>query len=90
MPVFDQSTKVGRKVKDPGSDKSLPDGKSLSYGAMTSTSGLAGATGIDCKLVHGDRFQVIDEKMTESIGGDEKTTISGNETHTVMGDESRD
>jgi hypothetical protein len=84
MPVFDKSTKVGRKVKDPGTDKTLPVEKALSYSAMTSTGGLAGATGIDCKLVHGERFQVIDANMTESVGADEKTTITGSETHTVM------
>lgn len=83
MPVFDKSTKVGRKVKDPSSDKTLPSGKALSYGAMTSAGGLAGATGIDCKLVHGDRYQVIDAKMTETIAADEQTTIGGNENHLV-------
>lgn len=83
MPVFDQSTKVGRKVKDPTTDKTLPSEKSLSYGAMTSTTGLAGATGIDCKLVHGDRFQAIDAKMTETIGASESTSIGTTETHNV-------
>jgi len=84
MPVFDKSTKVGRNVSDPGSDKSLPDGKSLSYGAMPSSGGLAGATGVDCKLVHGDRWQQIDGNFTEQTNSNVKTTILADETRNVV------
>ncbi len=85
MPVFDKSTKVGRKVNDPGTDKSLPGGKALSYGAMTSATAVAGTTGLDCKLVHGDRWQQIDGSFTEQTNSNVKTTILADETRNVIG-----
>ena len=83
MSVFDGSTKTPLRVSDPLTDKNLSAPGSLSFGGMTSTSGLASCTGIDAKLVHGDRWQQIDNNMTEIIGINEKTTIGNNETHTV-------
>ncbi|MGD0578553.1 MAG: hypothetical protein ABSC08_06460 [Bryobacteraceae bacterium] len=86
MPVFDKATKVGRKVKDPLTDKTLPNGKALSYGAMTTPAALAGTTGNDCKLVHGDRWQEIAGNMTEHYTLDVKTTIDQNWNTTVNQD----
>jgi hypothetical protein len=85
MPVFARNTITGRKVKDPGTDKSLPDGKSLAYNAMTTVTALATTTGIDCKLVHGDRWQEIAGNMTELYDMNVTTTIDQNWTITVNG-----
>ena len=85
MSVFDASTKTGREVKDPLSDKTLPPPASLSWKAITTPTALAGTVGIDCKLVHGDRFQQIDKSMIENYGGSVTSTIGGSQTRTVMG-----
>ncbi len=85
MPVFDGTTKVGRAVKDPATDKNLPDGKALSYSAMPTTTALAGTTGVNCKLVHGDRWQEILGNMTEHYTLSVTSTIDQNWTITVNG-----
>jgi len=87
MSVFDASTKTGREVKDPLSDKTLPPPASLSWKTITTPAALAGTVGIDCKLVHGNRFQQIDQSMTENYGGNVTTTIGSNQTRTIGGDQ---
>ena len=64
MAVFSGDVKVGRAVKDPGTDKSLPAPGSLSYGAIASTSALAACPGTDAQLIHGDKWIKIDAKQT--------------------------
>jgi len=93
MPVFDKTTKTARNVADPGTDKNLPDGGALTYGAMTTLTALAGTTGVDCKLVTGDRWQEIAGNMTEhytlivtsTIDQDWNTTVNRNWTINVNG-----
>ncbi len=70
MRVFARDTKTARKVKDPGTDRTLPALKSLTYTAIDTPGALAEVTGLDCKLIHGDRQQWMD--------GDSKTTVEGN------------
>jgi len=85
MGVFDNTVKIGRRVGDPLTDKKLDDPGSLSWGSITSVSGLAQTTGVDCKLVHGDRWQEIDGNMTEHYTNNVKTTIDQNWTIKVNG-----
>lgn len=70
MAVFAKNTLTVRKVKDPGTDRKLPALKSLTYSAIDTPGALAEVTGLDCKLIHGDRQQWLD--------GDSKTTVEGN------------
>ena len=80
MPVFDRSIKVPRAVPDPKTDKNLPPPQALSWGAIKSVSALAGTTGVDAKLVHGDRYQVIDANLTTNIAVNEIYDIGNNQT----------
>ncbi|HUA20139.1 MAG TPA: hypothetical protein VMB25_15430 [Bryobacteraceae bacterium] len=75
--------KTPLRVTDPGTDKTLPSGGSLSYGAIASPGGLAGGSGIDGKLVHGDRWQTIDQNQTTMITGNDILSITGNQTVTI-------
>ena len=56
---------------------------SLSAKGMTSGKGLAGTTGTDVKLNHGDRWQEIHGKQTENIHKELETHIYQNETWTI-------
>src|SRR5579872_7403458 len=85
MGVFDNQTKIGRRVPDPLTDKSLGDDGLLPWNSITSASGLQGTNGIDCKLVHGDRWQEIQGNMTEHYTNNVKTTIDQNWTIKVNG-----
>jgi hypothetical protein len=85
MPVFDNSVKTPLRVTDPGTDKTMPDAGSLAYGSMTGATALAGTTGIDCKLIHGDRWQEIKGNMTEHWTGNVNTNIDQNWTIQVNG-----
>jgi hypothetical protein len=85
MGVFDNSVKVGRRVKDPLTDKKLAGSGSLSWGSITTVTGLAQTTGVDCKLVHGDRWQEILGNMNEHYTLNVNTTIDQNWTIQVNG-----
>ena len=85
MGVFDNSVKIGLRVNDPGTDKSLSPPGSLSWGGITTVGALSGTTGVDCKLVHGDRWQQIIGNMTENYTGNVNTTIFQDWTILVMG-----
>ena len=76
MGVFDNSTKIGVRVQDPGTDRSLTPSGALSYPSINTPGALAGTTGIDCKLVHGDRWQQILGNMTENYAGNVNTNIA--------------
>jgi hypothetical protein len=78
MSVFDGKPKVERKVKDPGTDPSLPLGGALSYDAVKSSTGLAGCDGADAQLIHGDRWSEILGKNTQHIANDSKITMDAN------------
>src|SRR5882724_6261925 len=83
MNVFNNEIKHDRKVKDPMSDSELPPSGSLDWANIASEDAfkgvhgkVAGATGGDCKLIHGD--------LWEDIDGEEKTVITKSETHHVI------
>lgn len=85
MGIFAGSTKISRAVTDPGLDHTLPSPGALSWGAITAASAVAGTTGADAKLVHGDRWQQIDGNFTETMGGNLLSTVTGDQTHSVTG-----
>src|SRR5579863_8928710 len=85
MSVFDGSIKTPLRVADPLTDKKLGDSGSLPWGSITSLTGLAGTTGTDCKLVHGDRWQEIHGNMTEHYTNNVNTNIDQNWTIQVNG-----
>ena len=80
MSVFDNTIRVKRRVPDPATDKTLSGSGALAYSSMTSVSGLAGCTGIDAQLIHGDRWTQVDKNHTEQISVNAKLTIGGNQT----------
>jgi hypothetical protein len=87
MGVFGKSTKVSRAVADPGTDDTLPSSGALSWGGITGVAAVAGTTGADAKLIHGDRWQQITGSHTENIVADLKTTVTGDQTHTIRGNQ---
>jgi hypothetical protein len=64
-------------------DNKTPAFGSLPAASMTSLSGLAGTTGTDVKLIHGDRWQQIDGLQKETINKTLTTDILETETWTV-------
>jgi len=83
--VFDSSTKIPRRVKDPQTDDTLPSPGSLSWGSMASTSALSGTTGVDCMLVTGDRWKQMNGSLTENYSNDKKITVNGKHNETIVG-----
>lgn len=81
MGVFNADVQTPRVTSDPGTDHILPPAGSLSYGAITSNSALAGTNGVDTLLVSGDR----DRQMN----GNESTRITQNRTHTIGGNQQK-
>src|ERR1051326_4467200 len=84
MAVFDGTVMTPRAVADPKSDKNLPSPGSLSWGAIKGDGGLAGTTGVDCKLVNGDRWQQVIGSQTETLTGNLNTTVLQSQTHNVL------
>lgn len=85
--VFDGKTKIGRAVADPATDCMLPPPGSLAFPAITTPVALSGTVGTECKLVHGDRWQQIDQSQTSMFGTNFSTTIGANEDRTVLGNQ---
>src|SRR5215471_16732612 len=77
MSVFDATIKVKTAASDPLTDHKLLHPKSLSWGAITSPSALAGTKGDHCELVHGDQWH--------EIKGNHKQNIQQNQTIKVVG-----
>src|SRR5262249_48864301 len=87
MSVFDKNVKIVRRIKDPGTDNSLPPGGALNYGAIASTAALAGCPGADAQLIHGGRWIQLDENQTELIKGNVLQKVSESQTVSVSGDQ---
>ncbi len=86
--VFDAANKIARRVKDPVTDDTLPSPGSLNWKQITSDTALSGTTGVDCMLVHGDRWQEMKGSLTENYQVDKKITVKGKHTETITGDRS--
>lgn len=82
-PTFASAPKTVNGSFDPSADHTTPKIGALNLGAMPGLTALSGTTGVDVKLIHGDRWQQIDGKQTEKIDKDLKTDIMENETWTV-------
>jgi hypothetical protein len=82
-PTFNASPQTVNGSFQPANDNKSPKLGSLNLSAMTSSTALAGTTGVDAKLIHGDRWQQIDGSQTETIDKDLTTDIKENETWTV-------
>jgi hypothetical protein len=93
MSVFSANVLVPRAVPDPGTDHTLPDAGSLSYGAISSQSALASTDGVDTLLVNGNRDRQmngnestrITENRSHTIGGNQQKKVAGNKTENVVG-----
>ena len=93
MSVFDGEVKVGRTVKDPATDHSLPAAGALSFGAVKSVSALSGTTGVDACLITGNKWQQLNGKHTENVSmdhllqilGNRQELVAGNHQHTIVG-----
>ncbi|HKM83556.1 MAG TPA: hypothetical protein VJY15_21670 [Candidatus Acidoferrum sp.] len=86
----DAKTEMGTQVGQ--SDFSLKTnyhGSATLDTSITSASWLPGTTGVDCKLVDGDRWQKITGKMTQDVDGDKTSTYGGAFTETYTGDVKR-
>ena len=64
-------------------DSLFPSLGALSSKQMASASAVSGTNGIDCKLIHGDRWQQIEGNLTENIEKNLKTDVKENETWEV-------
>ena len=92
-PTFNASPQTVNGNFQPANDNKTPKLGSLNLSAMSSSTALAGTTGVDAKLIHGDRWQQIDGNQTETINKnliteikeDETWTVDGNYTMTVKG-----
>jgi hypothetical protein len=83
MSVFDATTKVKRAVSDPLSDHKLPHPKSLSWGAITSPSAVAGTNGAHCDLVHGDQWHEIKGNHNQNIQQNQTIKVVGKHKETL-------
>lgn len=80
MSVFQSNILTATGANAITKDSSFPSLGALGPKQMTSATGVSGTNGIDCKLIHGDRWQQIEGNLTENIEKDLKTDIKENET----------
>jgi len=83
MGPFAADPKTTTRSHGGSTDHEAPPWKAVSPGGMNNSGGLSGTTGVDAKLIHGDRWQQIDGKQTETINEDLITHIKATETWTV-------
>jgi hypothetical protein len=84
--VFDQKTVISRAVAQVSTDYQVPPlGSNFSLGQIKTTTALSECTGVDCKLIHGDRYQYVTGTQTTYIGTDCDETINRNWTLQVNG-----
>ncbi|HUA17664.1 MAG TPA: hypothetical protein VMB25_02900 [Bryobacteraceae bacterium] len=85
-PVFNQQTAISRAVPQPATDYQVPPvGSNLSLSNIDTTTALSECTGVDCKLIHGERYQYIDGVQTTYISSDFDETVNGNWSLQVNG-----
>jgi hypothetical protein len=84
--VFNQKTVISRAVAQPATDYQVPPvGSNFSLANIKTTTALANNTGVDCKLIHGERYQYIDGVQTTYISSDLDETVNGNWNFQVNG-----
>ncbi len=70
---------------DASKDKTTPNLRALSLGSMSSPGALAGTTGVDVELIHGDCWNQITGNVTTNIKGNNKYTLTGNSLSLITG-----
>jgi hypothetical protein len=80
MSVFQNNILTATGANALNKDSAFPSLGALDPKQMTSASAVSGTTGIDSKLIHGDRWQEIKGNLTENIEKNLKTDIKENET----------
>lgn len=88
MPIFDTKTATELEQGLPKSDNSLSTnykGSAPLNASITQDSWLPGTKGLDCKLVHGDRWQEVLGSMTEHFTGSVTSNIDTNDQVTILG-----
>ena len=85
-PIFDAAPKTVNGSFNPATDHVTPLLGSLNLSAMPDLTALAGTTGTDAKLIHGDRWQQIDGNQTERVNKCLKTDIMQDENWEVHRD----
>ncbi|HEX3437410.1 MAG TPA: hypothetical protein VHT24_11640 [Pseudacidobacterium sp.] len=86
MSVFNGKVHTPLRVPDPGTDHLLPPSEDLSYGAITSSSALAGTNGVDAALIHGNQWLELYGNLTDDIHGNFNCNIFRNHRHKTIGD----
>ena len=85
MSVFNAAVATATRSNAFANDRIEPSFNNLNRSAMTSPTALAGTTGINATLVHGDEWNQIENNRTDNILGNVKDYVKGNETYTVNG-----
>lgn len=80
MPIFNSATLTELAQGFTAADSSLTTnykGSAPLNSTITQDSWLPGTTGLDCKLVHGDRWQELNGQLTENIASSATTNVGG-------------
>ena len=85
MSAFNANVQTATQASAAANDSKPPALGSLGAGSMTSPAALAGTTGVDVRLIHGDCWDQIVGNYVVNILKNEATTITLNETRTVNG-----
>jgi hypothetical protein len=84
MSAFNASTKIKRAVSDPLSDHKLPHPKSLSWGAIHTSTAVSGTKGEHCDLVHGDQWNEVKGNHNENILQNQTIKVVGKHKETLV------
>ena len=84
-PIFGAAPKTTNGSFNPSSDHKTPQLGSLDLSNMPLPTALAGTTGIDCSLIHGDEWNEMEGNLTENILKSHTGYIKINETYTING-----
>jgi len=83
--VFNKKTVISRAVPQPATDYQVPPVGDLSLSTIKTTTALANNTGVDCKFIHGERYEFVDGQQCTYISGDLDETVNGDWNLTVNG-----
>lgn len=82
--TFDGGIFTPQRVKVKEGDRALAPHGALTWQIITTEVALAGTIGIDCKLVHGDRWQQIEGSQMVNILKNNTYMVFQNEMYTVI------
>ena len=81
--TFAGTVKTPNGSFNPAADRKLPPMAALNVGAMKNATALAGTTGTEVSLVHGQSWYQLQDDVTENILGNYTFTISGSENQNI-------